>query len=73
MKAYKIELLVIDHDRLGPTEIATVVEQTTYPNRCITPLVMEIVAADIGEWSDSNLLNYPETLWQEYKRLFPAP
>lgn len=70
MKAYKIELLIIDHDNLGGEEIANVIEQQKYPNWCISPSVMEVTEKDIGVWYDDHPLNKPSTHGQEYKRIF---
>lgn len=70
MKAYKVELLIIDHDALGANEIATIIEETKYPNRCIFPTVMDMFEQDIGEWTDDHPLNNYSTMLQEYKRLF---
>ncbi len=57
MKAYKIELLVIDHDECGGDEIAGHIENVNYPNDCISPNVLSIKEADIGEWHDNHPLN----------------
>jgi hypothetical protein len=69
MKAYKVELLIVDHDEIGPDEMKIVIENTRYPNHCISPDVMDIKSADIGEWSDNHPLNYTNCI-AEYKRLF---
>lgn len=71
MKAYKVELLIIDHDGLGEDEIKEVIENTKYPNYCINPEVKKITSADIGEWDDDHPLNKKSTSEQEYLRLFP--
>ena len=52
MKAYKIELFIIDHDECGQDEIKSVIENARYPNRCISPHVAAISACEIGEWDD---------------------
>ena len=57
MKAYKIEILIIDHDELGADEISKALEMARYPNHCISPDVKKVTAADIGEWSDDHPLN----------------
>ena len=57
MKIYKVELYVIDHDGLGDEEIASVLENTKYPNRCISPDVANVESKDIGEWWDGHPLN----------------
>lgn len=57
MKAYVLQVLVIDHDELGPDEIKAVLSSTWYPNDCIAPEVLGSVEHDIGEWSDAHPLN----------------
>ena len=36
MKAYKVELLIIDHDELEEDGVKDVIEHTRYHNRCVT-------------------------------------
>ena len=70
MKAYKVELLIIDHDQLGASAIKQVIEQTRYTNHCINPAVVCVQWADIGEWSDSHPLNRRDTWIDEFRRIF---
>ena len=70
MKVYKIEIFIIDYDEIGEEEITDVIENTPYPNRCISPEVKNIESHDIGEWSDDNPLNVYSTADEEYKNLF---
>jgi hypothetical protein len=70
MKAYKVEILIINHDEVGRDEIKLILENTKYPNRCISPSVQNIVERDIGEWSDEHPLNSIRTANKEYARLF---
>jgi hypothetical protein len=73
VKAYRIVVLVIDHDYLGSTErIAEVLEHANYPNDCISPRVLSSETADIGEWSDDHPLNRRSTRDAALSRLFPA-
>lgn len=72
MKAFKIELLVLDFDQLGGDEIKSVLENSSYPNDCISPSAMKVTGADIGPWSDDNPLNSGKTREAEYARIFPA-
>lgn len=72
MKAYKIEILVIDHDDLGPDSIRQEIEGTRYANDCIYPRVQAIEERDIGEWSDDHPLNRSSAAASEYKRLFAS-
>ena len=67
---YKVELAIIDHDEIGGDEIKEVLENTRYPNRCISPEVLTVEEKDIGEWYDEHPLNYRDTAKQELARLF---
>lgn len=42
MQVHKVTLTIIDFDDLGSEEIKEVIENTHYPNRCISPDVFEI-------------------------------
>jgi len=70
MKAYKVEILIIDFDDLGSEEIESLVENARYPNHCINPSVKSIEERDIGEWDDNHPLNKMTTSDAEYERLF---
>ncbi len=70
MKAFKVELLIIDHDGLNQYGIEDVLHNTRFANDCINPQVMNIVERDIGEWDDNHPLNWRSTFEEEYKRLF---
>jgi hypothetical protein len=70
MNVYKVEVLIIDHDDLGASEIQTIIENTRYPNHSLSPEVMSIESADIGEWHDDHPLNSYDTTRAEYNRLF---
>ena len=74
VKAYKITILVLDHDEIGRDGIVNAVERTKYPNRCIAPSVQDIEEAEIGEWHDDHAMNHHSTRRGEYQRIFaPAP
>lgn len=70
MKAYKITLLVVDHDKMGAKAIGDVFENVRYPNHCIMPTVVASEEADIGEWTDAHPLNQTATMRDEIARLF---
>lgn len=70
MKAYKVELLIIDHDKCGADGIKNVLESAGYPNRCIYPRVQSVEERDIGEWTDEHPLNHSDKVKAEYARLF---
>lgn len=70
MKAYKLEILIVDHDQCGADEIKSVIENQRYPNWCISPNVMSITERDIGEWHDDHPLNKYGTMARHYTDLF---
>lgn len=61
MKAYKVTLIIVDHDELGAKAISRTLEHARYPNRCIGPDVVGIVEKDIGVWTDGHTLNNVNT------------
>ena len=69
MKAYKLEILVIDFDECGES-IAGYIENANYPNDCVTPQILSIKEADIGEWSDDHPLNSNKTRDAAVKKYF---
>lgn len=69
MKAYKIELLVLDFDGLGESEIKNVIQNTKYPNYCISPYLMATEEKEI-DWSDDHPLNNINTQKQAFNELF---
>jgi len=71
MKAYKVELLIIDHDGVGD-DISSIIENANYPNDCISPKVMEIQSCHIGAWRDDHPLNSEILQYEFYKALFPS-
>lgn len=73
MKAHKVELLIIDFDEVGEEDITTMLEQTKYPNRCISPKVKSFETVDVGEWDDDHPLNLHKSADAEYRRLFGLP
>ena len=69
MKAFKIELLVLDFDGLGEDGVRDALESAHYPNHCISPNVKAVQAREV-EWSDEHPLNKRSTADAEYRRLF---
>lgn len=69
MNVYKIELLVIDFDSIGPDDVRDEIENTRYANNCMSPHVMTIETRQI-EWSDQHPLNLRDTTEDEFRRLF---
>jgi hypothetical protein len=70
MKAYKIEILVIDFDEVGELNTVEFIKDARYPNHCISPIVMSTKAADIGDWHDDHPLNKKDTMELEYRKIF---
>jgi hypothetical protein len=70
MKVYKLEVIVIDLDEIGESQIKDVLENVRYPNHCISPEILSVEERDIGEWSDEHPLNKKETKYIELRRLF---
>lgn len=69
MKAYKIEIFVIDHENIGEENIKGTLENVRYINAD----VKSIKSVDIGEWDDDHPLNKRATADAEYERLFSPP
>jgi hypothetical protein len=69
MKAYKIEVLVLDFDGLGEQGVRDAIEHQRYANDCISPDVKSMQSRDI-EWTDDHPLNRRDTCEAEYRRLF---
>lgn len=70
MKAYKLELLILDHDEVGQQEIQTIIETQKYPNRCIAPDVMGVECVEIGEWNDDHPLNKLDKQREYFETIF---
>lgn len=72
MQVHKIVLTVIDFDGLGQQGVLDALENTRFPNDCISPKVRHIHTADCGEWHDDHPLNKASTVDAELARLFGA-
>lgn len=66
MKAYKIEVLVLDFEGVGEGNIVTELENM----RFVSAYAMNTSEADIGQWSDDHPLNHATTWLDEAERLF---
>ena len=55
MKAYLIEMIIVDHQNEGPDAILRTIDCMKY----YAADVISITEADIGGWSDDHLLNDP--------------
>ena len=69
-KAHLLQVLIIDHEALGVDDVERTLEDTKYPNRCISPHVIKSQSADIGNWEDDNPLNFSDQQAAEVERLF---
>ncbi len=65
MKAYKLEVLVIDHENMGMDEIIREIENAKYS----CPQVKGVYTVDIGQWEDDHPLNKGATCQQTYLEL----
>jgi hypothetical protein len=61
MKAYKFEVLVIDHENVGIEQTRLSLENCQYT----FPIVLSKSIVDIGEWTDEHPLNRMNTV-EEY-------
>lgn len=57
MKAYRVTLVILDTDELGGEGIKEEILSAHYANDCISPHVVRVEEADIGEWTDDHPLN----------------
>lgn len=71
MKVHMVTLTIIDLDDIGADEIHDVIENVHYPNHCISPDVVGIKTADVGEWHDDHPLNFRGAN-AEWDKVFPA-
>ena len=69
MKAHLLQVLVIDHEALGADEVERILEDTNYPNHCISPNVISSQVADIEKYYVSPL-NFSDQQATEVERLF---
>lgn len=68
IKVHKVTLLIVDHDDVG-SEVKQILEDQRYPNRCISPTVLQIETREV-EWTDEHPLNYLDKMAAEAARLF---
>lgn len=66
MKAYKIELIVVDHENMEEEQIIVALENTRY----IHPNVIRCEGVDIGEWDDGHILNQRGTTYEQVQEIF---
>lgn len=69
-QVHLLTVLIIDHDKLGAKECASVLEHTRYSNDCIGPYPINTRTVTV-DWSDDHPLNRGDTIQAELARLFP--
>lgn len=69
MKAYKLEVLILDFDGLGEQGVVDALEGGRFSNRCISPDVRKIESREV-EWHDDHPLNKTGTTARAYQELF---
>jgi hypothetical protein len=69
-KAYKLTVLIVDHDNIGIRDAISELENARYPNRCIMPIVAHAESTDLGEWHDDHAANRGAN---KFLALFPDP
>lgn len=72
MKVFKVVLMVLDFDEVGSEGIKDLIEGARYPNRAISPRVIDLEARDIGDWYDDHPLNQKGSR-EAFERLFASP
>lgn len=68
MKAYKVEVLVLDFEDYGQEQIELMLGDV----RGLSSSIQSIQKADIGQWADEHPLNHRSNAKVEYQRLFGA-
>lgn len=66
MKAYKVEILVLDFEHMPEGDIVYFIENIKH----LYPKVMSIQSKEIGEWNDDHPLNRKDTAKQTYDDLW---
>ena len=67
MKAYKVEIVVVDFEGHGANILYDNIENMKY----YSPNIISMVEADIGEWDDHHPLNLGGTPKKEVLAYFP--
>jgi hypothetical protein len=69
VNVYRVVILVVDHDQLGRNGLIENIEAARYPNRCVTPRVMQVDERTI-DWSDDHPLNQKGRSEFAFQKLF---
>lgn len=70
LNVYKVELMVMDFDNIGRDEVIELLENTRYPNRCISPTVAHVEQRVVDNWTDNHPLNNTSSHISEFHKLF---
>lgn len=65
-KAYKIELLVVDHENMKQEDIIYFIENVRY----VYPTVLSVQSKEIDDWGDEHPLNKLDTMKQTCEEMF---
>ena len=68
MKAFKLEILIVDHEGFGQDDIINAVANL----RHYYPSVLSVKGAEVGEWSDDHPLNKFDTQKAAIEEYFPS-
>lgn len=68
-KVYKMVIMFIDHDNLGPDGAIQLLEDARYPNHIIGPTVMTLEERKV-KWSDDHPLNKTDKQAKEFEDMF---
>ena len=69
LNVYRVEVMVIDHDEVGPEGVKAAIENARYPNRCIHPEVMGIETRQV-DWHEQHPLNLNTQMKDAFRKLF---
>lgn len=69
VQVHKVTIGIIDHDGLGVEDLRSVLQNTHYANRCISPRVLEVETKEV-DWHDRHPLNITTTQDEAFRQLF---
>lgn len=69
MKAYKVELIIIDFDEVGKEDIIVEIENANYGNDCIFPRVVQVKEKEF-DYSDDHFLNKKDLTIEKVNEFF---
>lgn len=72
VRVYRMEVLVVDHDRIGPDGARSALENARYSNRCVSPRVVVLDERSV-DWSDDHPLSLRDDWRAAYDALFAVP